>query len=147
MIVWVDEDERNTFPTQLLLRKRDYTLDLVSNATDGYNAIVEATRRDLDLAIVDVMLLQGADLERFSDQETRSGVLTGLVLSKLLLQDIPDYPWKQKLIIYSRASDPDIVREIANFATKRGLAYFQKSSEMKSSVFVAMLRQQGFITR
>jgi len=139
MIVWIDEEERTTYPSRLLMEKKGFEVIPVANATDGYNQIVKHMDTSLKLAIVDVMLLQGADLVTFDDDSTRGGVLTGLVLVSKLIADFPDYPWTKNLIVFSRASDPDIVNEITNFCKINKITYFRKGREYRARRFIEWL--------
>lgn len=146
MIIWVDEEERTTFPTRLLLKKEGYDVEPIANATAGFHAIVEQTRNGLDVAIVDVMLLQGDDLDTYTDARTKSGVLTGLVLVEELMTADPAYEWSKRLVIFSRASDPDIVRRIENFSAKHSIKYAAKGRDFRAEKFVEWLKDQGFIS-
>ena len=91
------------------------------------------------------MLTQGDDQVAFSDQTTRNGVITGLILLDRLLEHLPNYPWKDKALIFSRASDQAIVRQIENYEARHGIKYLRKSNELRATDFVKWLHENGFV--
>ncbi|MFZ3349351.1 MAG: hypothetical protein WA268_00580 [Xanthobacteraceae bacterium] len=125
----------------------DYQIELVANATDGLHSILSKSREGMDFAIVDVMLTQGEDKVTFSDQMTRNGVITGLILVDKLLNDASRYPWHNKLLIFSRASDPTIVVQIENYASRNRIKYLRKSNDLKATQFIQWLKDNSFVNK
>ncbi len=142
MIVWIDEDERYNFASRLLIERAGHSISLISNATDGYSTLLNAAQGDLKLGIVDVMLLPGDDRDRFSETNTRNGVLTGLVLIRELIENHPEIEWKKLITLYSRASDPAIVIEIENFSKEYGVSYIKKSRILTPVEFLLKLSEK-----
>lgn len=145
MIVWIDEDERNNFPQQLLLRGEGFKLELIPNATEGLSRVVNIGFHALTLMIVDVMLLQGTDTVVFSDSATEKGLKTGLILVDALLTEMPDFNWTSKILLYSSANDNRLVRAIEAFAKTKGLPYRRKSEDMMAEQFISWLKSQKLI--
>ena len=145
MIFWIDEDESYNYPSELLLRKSGYTVQSVRNATDALPLILSEIDRNMDFAIVDVMLARGSDHGIFSDFATENGLTTGLVLVRELVRRHPSADWRRKLVIHSRASRNEIVAKIEVAARETGVYYLPKKDDFKARNFVTWLREMDFI--
>ena len=142
-IIWVDEDERIWDPERWLLRGLDFSVEALSDATSAWEIICAADLDDLTLIVLDVMLLQGDDMELFSDMETMGGLRTGLVLARRLYAQ--NNKIGAKILFFSRVSGEVFAAEITKTAKDIGARFLQKAPETQGRHFIHWLRTNRFI--
>ena len=142
-IIWVDEDERIWDPERWLLRGLGLVVEALSDATSAWEIIRVADLDQVSLIVLDVMLLQGDDMQLFSDTETMGGLRTGLVLARRLCKENPRIC--KKILFFSRVSGEVIAAEIMKTAKDIGAHFLQKSPQTQGRHFIHWLRANRFI--
>lgn len=129
MIYFVDEDRNEMRPFRQELAMRGFNTRQLFNADDGFNALFDA--RDVELAIIDVMLsTDDVKSSRFSRDETNNFLITGLVLVRDLFDQAECLCKKlfpKKIILYSHATEINLVQKIQKVALDYGILYLSKN--------------------
>ena len=143
IVFWADEDERIWLSERWLLEGLGMSVDAIPDATTALKLIEEANQNEVILIILDVMLLQGDDLNLFSDTATRGGLRTGLVLAKCLTKNAPHIG--SKILFFSRVTDRASIAEIEKTAKDIGAHYLAKNTQTQGRHFIRWLREKGFL--
>ncbi len=143
MIYFVDEDVNEMIPFAIELENRGYPYKMLSNADEGFVALVTAT--DVQAIILDVMLAtEEKTKSRFDSISTNNFVTTGLVLLDDLVEqyksrkcnDIP-----KKVVIFSAAQRKDLVGKIEDKAAQYGISYLDKKDYDDTYSFAEKLEE------
>jgi hypothetical protein len=146
IVIWVDEDERIWEPERRLLIGLGCNVVPISDATSALNFFrsqMDQAVVSLQMAIFDVMLLQGDNNQIFSDEKTNNGLNTGIVLAANVLEMVPGL--RDRIILFSRSSNDDHTALIKRHASELGIKYIRKGPTTQGRYFVNWLIKAGFI--
>lgn len=118
-------------------------METFGNASDAYSHILAASPPDISIIILDVMLRQGDNDNLFSDAATKQGLDTGLVLARLLHEASDE--WCRKLLLFSRANQPEHVERIRSIAKSVGARYLRKQPANQGKKFLERLKELKLI--
>jgi CheY-like chemotaxis protein len=142
-VLWIDEDTRIWAPERRLLNGLGFDVTTVTDATSALRLANSEELESYHLIIIDVMLVQGEDEKTFSDEDTDSGLQTGLVLAEKFVEKSPSIG--RKLLFFSRATDRAAIATISQTAAKIGGHYLAKRSETQGRHFIKWLEKYHFI--
>lgn len=133
MIYFVDEDIRQLKPFRIELEMRGFKVITIANADDAYNILSKVD--DIDLVILDVMLAASTqENSRYDRESTNNFLETGITLLKELSK-LNNKFFPKKVVLYSMASNRDIVSKIRKTAEEFGIEYLKKKDYLSSYAF------------
>jgi len=132
----VDEDAIQLEPFKVELELRDYNVKFLKDADEAYNVLTELPDDEVTLAIIDVMLSVNVDskVSQFNRIETNDFLETGLILTRKLSNKKPNI-FPKKALLFSNATNPELVTSIRNNAEKYKIPYLDKSDYQSPLAF------------
>lgn len=126
MIYFVDDDVNQMRPFRDELEFRGYTVKSLRHSDEALQCLRQAS--DVELVILDVMLGTGPkESSEFSREETRDFLITGLALINKLMTESHD-KFKNKVVIFSMASQSIVLDEISKSIDEHGVTYLRKTN-------------------
>ncbi len=126
-IFLVDEDKIQLEPFKVEFEYRGYEVVFIKDADDALRELSTVVPDDVDLVIIDVMLAANIDpkVSKFSREATNDFLETGLrLIERLSICNPKVFP--RKAILFSNATDADLVNAIEEVAGKNKILYLDK---------------------
>jgi CheY-like chemotaxis protein len=129
-ILWVDEQLAGIQHFIDVLEFQGHNVEVVEDATTALE-LLQQRSKDIDLAIIDVMLPPGHNRDLFPNGETDEGVSTGVLLVTYLIegkrgQFAGSEGMDKRILIFSGAGIERITKKIRAVTEKFKLHYLQK---------------------
>ena len=126
-IYLVDEDKIQLEPFKVELEFRGYSVEFIKDADEAFLKLSRIGADDVDLVIIDVMLAANINKEssKFNRHETNDFLETGLRLIEKLQKANPTI-FPKKAILFSNATDSDLVNAIEKAASTFFIPYLDK---------------------